>query len=137
MTSYLVEMKIKLPSPLPTVTTFLIIVYLTLTPMPLPPRLLPHFFGWDKVAHFFMFGTLSAVAIFDIYRLKRHITPFRAGIAIAAVVLTGGAIELLQGTTLINRACDFPDFVANSLGAVILGLISFRLCSRKSKSSLR
>lgn len=114
----------KIPSPLISVVVFLIICYLTLTPQPLPPSILPTFIGWDKVAHFFMFGTWTALTLWDVGRRWRVGRAAAAGI-IAGVVVVGGAIELLQGTSLINRACDLPDFVANSLGAIVVGTVAY------------
>lgn len=126
-----------LPAPSASVILFVVICYLTLTPQPLPPSVLPSFFGWDKVAHFLMFGIWTMFLISDVGRLRAkrgsRLTPLGAGAVISAVATISGVIELLQGTSLINRACDLPDFVANSLGAICLGTF----CYIKLSSTLR
>lgn len=118
-----------LPPPVAGVIIFVLIAYLTLTPQPLPPTMLPSFVGWDKVAHFLMFGIWTMFLLSDVSRLASRrghmMTALGAAAVIASVVAISGAIELLQGTRVINRACDLPDFVANSLGAIVLGIIAY------------
>lgn len=94
--------------------------------MPLPPMALPEFNGWDKMAHFIMFGGLAICFVYDTRRMKhRSITLLEVAVIIACVTLLGGAIELLQGTELINRSCDLSDFIANAAGAVTFGFLGF------------
>ena len=120
-----------IPAPWPAVVVLLAVLYLTLSPMPLPPQFLPTFFGWDKVAHFVMFGGLAAVVVFDVRRMTTaRLRPAVAVAIIVAIIALGGAIELLQGTSLINRYCDFPDFIANSLGAIVGGTVAYKLVNR-------
>ena len=66
----------------------------------------------DKVIHALLF-LLNSRKSFSL--TKRFII-----ISVISICLIGGVIELLQ-PILSNRTCDFPDFVANSTGAVLAG----------------
>ena len=113
------------PAPWPSVILLLVVLYLTLTPMPLPP-FKPIFSRTDLIVHFIMFGTLSAVFAYDTRRkTNRPLSAMTAVVIIVSVIALGGIIELLQGTTLINRSCDLYDFIVNSIGATTIGTASY------------
>lgn len=83
---------------------------------------------WDKMVHFGMFFVLSAVALFNYYRLHNG-NPSKIrwifwGFVVPAVY--GGAIELMQKYFFSARSAEWGDFVADVLGslaAVILAII--------------
>jgi len=74
----------------------------------MPPHQAPQLFPWDKAEHFAAFYTLTvlAAAAFP-----------RRNIAILAILLSafGGAIELVQALPIVNRDCDFWDWVADTV----------------------
>lgn len=110
------------------VIIFIAILYLTLSPSPLPPPLIPTFNGWDKLAHFAMFGVWSAAVVYDVARRVKCLTIWGATMIVFLVAVISGLIELAQGTEIVNRACDITDFIANSLGAILLGYLSYYIC---------
>ncbi len=124
------------PFPWLSVIIFLAIVYLTLTPSPIPPPLIPTFNGWDKMAHFAMFGVWSAAVVFDMSRRLTRLSLAGATLIVVLVAAVSGLIELLQGTEVVNRACDIYDFVANSSGAILLGYLSYYVCRCRLHLSL-
>lgn len=130
-------MKVIKKAPVLSIIVFIAILYLTLTPSPIPPPLIPTFDGWDKLAHFAMFGVWAAVVIYDASRLSVELHLFKATLLIVAVAVISGVIELLQGTEIVNRACDFSDFIANSLGAFAMGYISYYICRCRLNISSR
>ncbi len=82
--------------------------------------------GWDKAAHFVMYGVGGAIAAWTGHRRGR-----RAGwLALLAVLLTGIADELHQ-STLATRQADILDWIADATGAVLFYLGARRLLSEK------
>lgn len=130
-------MKVLKKTPVLSIIVFIAILYLTLTPSPIPPPLIPTFDGWDKLAHFAMFGAWAAVVIYDAARLTVELRLFKTTFLIVAVAAISGIIELLQGTEAVNRACDISDFIANSLGALVMGYISYYICRCRLNISSR
>jgi hypothetical protein len=81
----------------------------------MPAHQAPKLFPWDKAEHFAAFYTLTvlAAAAFP-----------RRGLLVLAVLLSafGGVIELTQALPIVNRDCDFWDWVADTC-AIIAALV--------------
>jgi len=76
----------------------------------------------DKWAHFIMYGGLTAVVLFDknFTLLKQGRVSFPLW-TVGFPILYGGLMELLQAyCTNGNCSGDWLDFIANSLGAIIV-----------------
>ncbi|MCR4801150.1 MAG: VanZ family protein [Bacteroidales bacterium] len=73
----------------------------------------------DKVIHAIMYFGLALLFLLN-SRKSFSLTKRFIIISVISICLIGGVIELLQ-PILGNRTCDFPDFVANSTGAVLAG----------------
>ena len=85
----------------------LLIAWGELTPN--PPQM-SGLLGWDKADHFIAYFGLASMATLVIGRKPRLTW------AILAVILLGGALEILQAFT--GRDPDILDFAANTLGAL-------------------
>ena len=111
---------INLPAYLPSVVVTLVQFYLTLVPQPLPPIDMP-FLHIDKLVHVAMMLGVYLVYAFDYTRRERqHMLSLSVILWILLItVALGGFIELAQGLEFINRGCDFWDFVADFVGALI------------------
>jgi VanZ family protein len=70
----------------------------------------PHIVGFDKVAHFHIFGLLALLVA------RNGFVPGRAWLAVALVSLFGLTDELHQGFTP-GRSVEVADWVADTLGA--------------------
>lgn len=77
---------------------------------------IPHL---DKVVHFGMYFSMSALLWYEYWRRHRHAFPFPTAWCLAFVfpVLLSGCIELLQEYCTSYRGGEWLDFLANSLGA--------------------
>ena len=103
---------------------------------------LPPLMAWDKVAHFGMFFALSAVSLFDYYRLHdgrpRMSRWFFWGFVLP--VMYGGAIELMQKYFFSSRSAELADFLADFLGSLMAWLIALflykKIRKREKKLSL-
>ena len=73
----------------------------------------------DKVIHAIMYFGLALLFLLN-SRKSFSLTKRFIIISVVSICFIGGVIELLQ-PILSNRTCDFPDFVANSTGAVLAG----------------
>lgn len=82
--------------------------------------------GWDKVAHFLMYGAGGALAA---WTGRTHGTR-RALLALLAVLAIGIADELHQ-TTLATRQADILDWVADAGGAGLFFLALRRMLPEK------
>lgn len=83
----------------------------------------------DKWAHFIMYGGLTAVVLFDknFQNLKNRMISLPLW-TVGFPILYGGIMELLQAyCTNGNRSGDWLDFIANSLGALIVYAIVWLL----------
>lgn len=90
---------------------------------------------WDKIAHFGMFFVLSAVSLFDYYRLHDG-NPSRIrwifwGLIVP--VLYGGAIELMQENFFSSRSAEWGDFIADVLGSLTATVIAIIYLNGKKK----
>ncbi len=125
----------RLPPWLLSVVCVAVVLYLTIVPKPLPDNDIEWFEGADKVVHaLMMFGVTGALSL-DFIRGKsgrnsRHRPLMRITLYTVAVILLGGAIELLQGYMGLGRGEDMMDFVADTVGAVIAWITVVALWSR-------
>lgn len=100
----------------------------------------------DKWVHWVMYGVLAAVLIWDCRKglkgLKgskglegsRWFNAPRVRSIVAAMVaasLYGGLMEILQATATTTRSGDWLDFLADTFGALCVGVVFFilRSCS--------
>jgi hypothetical protein len=67
--------------------------------------------GFDKVAHFGVFGALATAAV-------RLVPPRRAGWVLLAVSLFGATDEFHQSFT-VGRSVELADWIADTLGAAV------------------
>lgn len=74
--------------------------------------------GWDKAAHFVMYGVGGGIAAWTGYVRG----PREGVLALGVVLLTGVADELLQ-TRTVTRQGDIMDWVADATGALIFYLV--------------
>lgn len=76
----------------------------------------------DKWAHFLMYGGLTAVILFD--KNYTNIKQGKVSLPLWIVgfpILYGGIMEILQEyCTNGNRSGDWLDFIANSIGSVLI-----------------
>lgn len=101
-------------------------VVLTLGTLQLSTTSIPT--GWDKGAHFVMYGVGGAIAAWTGHRRGR-----RAGLlALLLVLLTGMADELHQ-STLATRQGDILDWIADAAGAGLFYLGTARLLPEKKE----
>ena len=75
----------------------------------------------DKVIHAIMYFGLAFLFLLN-SRQTFSLTRRFITISVVSICLIGGLIELLQ-PILSNRTCDFPDFIANSTGAILAGAV--------------
>lgn len=118
---------------------FMAILWLTLAPHPLPESDVTLFEHADKVVHALMFGGMVFALVIDreLWWQRRYeqtgAMPRGSLVPLAvmalAVILFGGAIELLQAWMGLGRGCDLLDFLADILGVVLFTVISPPLVS--------
>lgn len=101
---------------------------LWLSLMPSPPAA-PGILGWDKLQHFLAYGLLALL-------IARVLECRRAGAnrhawwqAWLVAVLFGLLLELLQGSMRYGRSAEWPDLIADALGA-LLACVLFRQVER-------
>ncbi len=92
----------------------LVIAVLTLMPMPAGGSGVP---GSDKLHHFLAFACLA----FPLPLLRPRLTIW----VILAVILYGGAIELIQ--PFFGRQAEWADLLADALGAVVGAVVARQL----------
>ena len=101
---------------------------------------MPQGIQWDKIAHFGMFFALSAVCLFDYYRLHNGNPNMKKWIFWGFVlpVIYGGVIELMQKYFFPSRSAEWGDFIADVLGSMTALAIALFLYkkSRKSEKNL-
>ena len=72
--------------------------------------------GWDKVAHFTVFGVITA--------LLSHGTANRAPLAVLAAVVAFAGLDELHQIFMPGRAAELLDFVADAAAAsAVCGLL--------------
>ena len=99
----------------------LLIFYATclLTPNDVPD--MPDGIAWDKIVHFGMFFTLSAVSLFAYYKIRNGKPKMGWWLfwGFLMPVIYGGVIELLQKYVFTYRGAEWVDFIANTLGSLV------------------
>jgi VanZ family protein len=81
----------------------------------------------DKVAHFFMYGTLGWLVTWGWLRAR---VPKRLFIALIFAMGVGAADEIHQ-RVVPNRSSDFKDWIADALGVTVAATIALKTLSRK------
>lgn len=86
---------------------------------------LPQVVPWDKIAHFGMFFVLSAVALFDYFRLHNGKPRMGRWIfwGVILPIIYGAGIELMQKYIFRSRSAEMADFIADALGSLAAFLI--------------
>lgn len=126
----------KVPAWLFSAVTLAAICWLTLAPHPLGEADIPLFPGADKLAHWIMFGFLTAVILFDHQRLSGW-AKVRNAFCLCMIALStaiGAGIEFLQGAMHVGRTFDLSDIIADFGGSLSFGLIYLFLQPRWSVS---
>lgn len=103
-------------------TIFTCIVIAVLSLMPVQELHLENMELSDKWAHTLMYAGLTAVLLFDTNyeKLKQGMVSLPLWLVIIPIAY-GGLMEILQAyCTNGNRSGDWLDFIANSIGAVIV-----------------
>lgn len=80
----------------------------------------------DKIVHFCMYGGLTFV-IWTEYLWHHNAINWKRLIVggILCPIIMSGLIEIGQGTLTVNRSGDWMDFVANSLGVLVVSYIGY------------
>lgn len=96
---------------------------------------LPQIIAWDKIAHFGMFFVLSAVSLFDYYRLHDSKPKMIRWIfwGFLLPVIYGAGIEFMQKYFFRSRSAEMADFIADVLGSLTALLIALFLYKRFQK----
>ena len=96
---------------------------------------LPQIIAWDKIAHFGMFFVLSAVSLFDYYRLHSSRPRMSRWVFWGFVlpVIYGAVIELMQKYFFSSRSAELADFLADLLGSLTAWLIALFLYKKNRK----
>ena len=79
-------------------------------------------FQIDKVVHFLLYFVLSILMYYSFFKIKNELLIKRLVTIVGTGILLGTVIEIIQGTSITNRAFDQFDILANSIGT-ILGFI--------------
>lgn len=84
----------------------------------------------DKIVHFIMYFTATFILLFEYYL---HHNKNKSGLInlIFIPFIWGALMEVCQFFFTDNRAAEWWDFIANTLGLVI-GYVSFRLMCKNS-----
>lgn len=78
----------------------------------------------DKWTHMVMYGGLCLCIWLEYLRIHENIDMGKTlCLAIAAPILMGGTLELMQAYLTTSRNGDWWDFVANSIGVLVSALI--------------
>ena len=96
---------------------------------------MPSGIAWDKIVHFGMFFTLSAVSLFSYYKIRNGKPKMGWWLFWGFVmpVIYGGVIELLQKYVFTHRGAEWGDFVANTLGSLVACVLVIFLLKRYKK----
>lgn len=115
-------------------TIILLICYLSLSKGDEFPKLQP-FEYFDKIVHFIMYFTLSAVLVYDYKSVKNPKAPIYAYYLLALVfpAFFGGIIEILQGAFFPPRTADWLDWLADIAGTFFGFFVVHLFFRKKSK----
>lgn len=97
---------------------------------------MPRGIAWDKVAHFCMFFLLSAVSLFDYYKMhESQPSIFRWVLwGFLIPVIYGGGIELLQKYIFTSRSAEWGDWIADILGSLTAAIFAIIYLQKRNKS---
>lgn len=99
-----------------------------------PPETLevPTLINGDKVFHFFIFGLLSLFVIYGLVRQQRsrRLRDGAYGYAVVYCALNGFLVELVQHFFVVNRSGDWLDWLFDTTGALLCGLLYFPLAGK-------
>ena len=84
----------------------------------------------DKFVHSFVYFILSFLFYWE-YRKCSSIKTNKVLFLFAIFIIYGGVIEILQANVFVNRSGDILDFLANSLGVIIMLLIFFLIPKKR------
>lgn len=97
---------------------------------------LPGGIPWDKLVHFGMFFILSAVSLFDYYKLCKGNPPILRWIfwGFLVPVFYGGVIELVQKYFVVSRSAEWGDWIADILGSLVATVIAIIFLNKRRSS---
>jgi VanZ family protein len=115
------------------ILTGILIFFVTCLLKPSQVPSMPGGFPWDKIVHFGMFFFLSAVSLYDYYRMHNGNPVFLRwmwwGFLLPA--LYGGVIELMQMYFFQPRSAEWGDWIADVLGSLCATLIVIIFCKKR------
>ena len=83
----------------------------------------PNVLHWDKVAHLVGFAGMQLLSFRAVrYELPRLSLKWQLTLAVAIASVVGAALELYQ-FTLRSRSAEFPDWVADTVGAALAAVV--------------
>ena len=105
--------------------TLLTIVLLCLPGSAIPSSGVFSIEGIDKVVHITLFGGIVLLWGFNLYFRREQIQKWRKTVLLLAVfsIALGIGLEFLQRDYIPNRSFDGYDIIADSIGAVVAGLL--------------
>lgn len=95
---------------------------------------MPEGIPWDKIAHFGMFFMLSAVIMYEYYRLHKNSISIVKWLFWGFIIPIsyGGVIELLQEFFFVYRGAEWGDFIADAAGSFAATLLAIIILRTKS-----
>lgn len=95
---------------------------------------MPEGIQWDKFVHFGMFFLLSAVSMYDYFRLHNGRPNTLRWIFWGFVlpVIYGGVIELLQ-ENFFSRSAELQDWIADIIGALTATVLALIILRKRTK----
>ncbi len=104
---------------------FAAITFTILSAVPGDSIPLPPIWNADKFVHLLVYFVQTISILLGFYFLEpgTYRTTSRLAQAVLFSIIMGGMLEILQEHVFINRSGDYLDFLANSLGALLAGLL--------------
>ena len=95
---------------------------------------MPKGIPWDKIAHFGMFFMLSAVIMYEYYRIHKNSISIVKWLFWGFIIPIsyGGVIELLQEFFFVYRGAEWGDFIADAAGSFAATLLAIIIPRTKS-----
>ncbi len=102
-----------------------------ITPEQIP--FMPEGLPWDKLVHFGMFFLLSAVSMFDYYRMHKKNPNLGRWLfwGFLVPIIYGGVIELFQKYFFSTRSAELGDWIADIFGSLIATVIAIIFLRRR------
>lgn len=111
------------------ILTTLIIFVLSFAKLPSTNEL-PKLIPWDKIAHFFMYLTLTFILMYDFYKDNKLTEKKSYFICIAFPLILGVITELCQNLFFFPRVAEWYDWLSN-FGGLLAGWGIFMIFKRK------